>query len=1422
MGWGLNSPSWAQEDVNLALGKEVFASAATWGGQIPEHLTDGILNNQSHPLASSGTIGFYYEVDLGQEYSLDRVILINRTGCCPDRLSNYRVSIFEDNNGQTGAVNWSADIRTDGSNSGDGGRDTLRANLDPDGTFKGRFIRVINRSNAAYNPQLAELEAYAAPHPVIDRFTTDTGNITKSGDPNLPTEATLSWKVRNFDTITITPGIGSIDEDEGSIVVSPEVQTTYTLTATNESGTNEATVTVGVDAPTFHPQISEFEAAGGSLHDAEGDRNDWIELYNPNPFSLNIDGYRLTDNSDLTGQWVIPNVSIPAEGFLVIFASGKDLSDPAGELHTHFQLEKSGEYLGLIDVDGTTIIDQYPVDHPQELVYPQQKDSVSYGRDANGDIGYLQPSTPGSENGIRSLGFVKDTSFMPDRGFYTEAFDLTISSLTDGSVIRYTLDETEPTLTSGFTYDGPIQISETTVVRARAYLDGYIPTNIDTQTYIFLDDVIDSPVMDTAITQNPQYSPQILDGLSDLPTISLVTETAVRNTTEVTGSIEWIDPNTGADHQDGAGIRYFGGAFTNFAKKNFRLYFRGIHGARKFKFPLFDGHENGVPAVDTFDQLELRGGSHDMVARGFYMSNRLTDDTMLDMGNLNPHGRFVHLYINGTYWGQYHLRERWNASMQAEYLGGKKDDYEAINGNWNVGGWADPGSVYDGDGSAWQNIKNLRANYVAVSPYLDVAHYVDYMLMWMFGNSEDEYRCAGPVAPGSGFKFYLNDADGFTRSAGNRTGRGAPGRQAGDGPGSIFSMLFAQGHSEYLTLLGDRIHRHFFNGGALTTESMRARLLLRCDQVERAFIAEAARWGYRTPASWASARDSYVNGVLASRSETVLNQYKAAGFYPSLEAPQFNQTGSELVHNSQIHMTTAEGTIYYTFDGSDPRLVGGGISDTAIALDSLSNQQTLIGSTNEVFVHVPNDGQLGLDWIEVNFTPNGWLRSPAGSGVGYDEQTTYDDHIDLDIESEMNNVHPSVYLRYEFDLDDPGSVVELQLRFRFDDGYVAYLNGEEIAAENEPDALSWSSSARNSHSDGQAVNLVLATFTHPNPRTLLRTGKNVLAIHGLNTSSGSSDFLMEPRLTALLAGEEGDGFFITRSTPLKARARSGGDWSALNEVTYTVNSGDLQITEIMYHPLAPAAGSAFTKGDFEFLELENTGDHPLNLSQMKIEGGISFEFPKQDDDPDMDLNPGEVVLVVKDLEAFQDRYPDPDLYVAGEYQGSLSNGGEELILKNRRGVTICNFTYDDEWDPTTDGEGSSLVLIDLLTECSDRSDPDSWKSSLHLHGSPGISESDGTTEGGFQKPGDANQDGFIDLGDSITLLLKVLGRDTSLPCSDGNLAEGGNLALLNLNGDQTVDISDVVYQLTFLYLDGAAPEQGVFCRRIPNCPDVCN
>ena len=241
--------------------------------------------------------------------------------------------------------------------------------------------------------------------------------------------------------------------------------------------------------------------------------------------------------------------------------------------------------------------------------------------------------------------------------------------------------------------------------------------------------------MNTNITRHPSYSVQMRAGLLEVPSVCLTTSGTVNGATEVKTAIEFLRPDGQPGFQEACGIKEFGGAFTVFEKGSFRLYFRSEYGAPKLRYPLFQGYERGLAAVDEFNQLELRSGSHDMSQRGFDLSNILTDDTLLEMGRLNPHGRFVHLYFNGTYWGLYHLRERWDAAMHQSYLGGGRTNYESINGNWNVGGWADPGSPYDGDGSVWEKTKSLRDNYTAVRPWLDVPQYVDYMLMWMFGGA---------------------------------------------------------------------------------------------------------------------------------------------------------------------------------------------------------------------------------------------------------------------------------------------------------------------------------------------------------------------------------------------------------------------------------------------------------------------------------------------------------------------------------------------------------------------------------------------------------------------------------------------------------------------------------------------------------------
>ena len=106
--------------------------------------------------------------------------------------------------------------------------------------------------------------------------------------------------------------------------------------------------------------ISEFVAdSAGTILDSDGDASDWIELNNPTAAPLSTAGLFLTDDEDDPTKWPLPTIELLPLENLVIFASGKDRSDPAGELHTNFSLAAQGEYLALIDTDGITPISEF-------------------------------------------------------------------------------------------------------------------------------------------------------------------------------------------------------------------------------------------------------------------------------------------------------------------------------------------------------------------------------------------------------------------------------------------------------------------------------------------------------------------------------------------------------------------------------------------------------------------------------------------------------------------------------------------------------------------------------------------------------------------------------------------------------------------------------------------------------------------------------------------------------------------------------------------------------------------------------------------------------------------------------------------------------------------------------------------------------
>ena len=164
-------------------------------------------------------------------------------------------------------------------------------------------------------------------------------------------------------------------------------------------------------------------------------------------------------------------------------------------------------------------------------------------------------------------------------------------------------------------------------------------------------------------------------------------------------------------------------------------------------------------------------------------------------------------------------------------------------------------------------------------------------------------------------------------------------------------------------------------------------------------------------------------------------------------------------------------------------------------------------------------------------------------------------------------------------------------------------------------------------------------------------------------------------------------FSLSHSTHVKARANSGGVWSALNEAVYAVGpvGSNLRINEIMYNPQSTGDPNDPNK---EFVELWNIGPDPINLSLVRFTNGIDFTFG------DLELPPGEFALVARNQEVFSREYAGHSGILAGEYSGNLDNGGERVTLVDALGETIQSFKYNDGWYDITDGEGYSLTVVD--------------------------------------------------------------------------------------------------------------------------------
>ena len=1120
---------------NLALGKEAYMVRLQDNLPPASNGNDGNLATAVR--STSRTIDAYWEVDLGQEYAVELVRIIPDNGF-EDRMTHTVLRLFDQEHTSVYSRHMNSTLRS---------IFEIRCN----GPRRARYVRVGLENKERSTPTgasswdtyigIKEVEVFGKEPAEIGLFSFDASASRISAGESV----TLNWLVADITELNLYPdlNIGPLHSltdifGAGSITLFPDRSVEYLLVAENTFGVYVKAVTVIVDDEPLPVRINEIMAQNSqTLRDGYGDTSDWIELHNPSDVAAEMAGCGLSDKPDNPMKWIFPDVNIPPHGYLIVFASGdKELdepNDPEGYLHTNWKLDSDGESVVLTAPDGVTVLDAI-------VDYPAQRGDLAYGWDMQENLTFLE-LTPGSINRVQSYqGWLHPPVFSHERGFYERPVILSIENTDSNARMLISMDDSLPDVPVSSLFS--LQVAETLTIRVSVEQDGYKSPEIATHSYLFVTDVISSSVMNKEITGDSRYISRMRKGLLDLPTFIVSVPEIPDDYIEREASLEILWPDSADAIQLNCGFARYGGAWTNFAKKNYKLKFRKIYGPGKLRAPLFDGFDHGIPAVDEFDTLELRGGSHDMNARGFYMAPCFVEDSMLDMESLNPHGRFVHLYINSTYWGQFYLRERLDDNFLASYLKGGTQDYFNVRGNDNVGDRFIPGTPDPMHRHVWDDIRAMRSSYKDISAYVDVPNLIDFMLLWFYGNSETEYRCAGPVNPGpdftTGFKFWIADSDGFLR-----TGAMGRNRTSNDGPSDMFGMLVTEGEPDFMSLLENRISMHLSPGGALSPESNTARLAMRMAEIQDSLIAECARWDYQTPDSWIAAAENIYNNLFSDRTSQLLGYLRARGWYTMLDPPGFNQAGGNVDYGFKLTMSANAGTIYYTLNGGDPRLENGDVSPDAMIYTPSGSRETLIapGSTWRYW----DKGTFPADtWHTISFDDMQWPVGSAQLGYGDgDEATT------ISFGRNSQTKHLAYYFRRLFTVTDLPDIDSFDIELVRDDGAVVYLNGAELFRSNMPSG-DITASTTASAGVGGADESQWFSSTH-SPEHLF-AGENSLAAEVHQIRANSSDISFDLEISALRL-KASDAIVLHNDTVVKARAFSAGRWSPLSEAHFTIN-----------------------------------------------------------------------------------------------------------------------------------------------------------------------------------------------------------------------------------------------------------------------------
>ena len=386
-----------------------------------------------------------------------------------------------------------------------------------------------------------------------------------------------------------------------------------------------------------------------TIYDEDGETSDWLELYNNSASPINLEGYYLSDDSLDNTKWQFGNAVVDPGGHLVVFASDKDTI--INYWHTNFKISSSGEELILSDASGL-VVDMINV--------PASYPDISFGRTSDGSTSWIfQLPSPGSENtGNEIQGFSDSVSVSLPEGFYPSAISVELSA--GASDIYYTLDGSNPDMSS-IKYTSPININETTVLKAFSTKTNYLPSPVIYKSY-FINEETDIPVISLIADPSDLFDPD--SGIYTNYTMDW----------ERPAHVEFFEDDKSPGFSKNCGIEIYGNQSAEWPQKSISVKFKDKYGVSKIDYPLFPEFW-----LNRFKAFVLRNAGNDFQythIRDAVMQT-LVKDLDIDYQEYRPATSF----INGEYWGIYNIREKINEHYIANRHGVDPDNIDLLENN---------------------------------------------------------------------------------------------------------------------------------------------------------------------------------------------------------------------------------------------------------------------------------------------------------------------------------------------------------------------------------------------------------------------------------------------------------------------------------------------------------------------------------------------------------------------------------------------------------------------------------------------------------------------------------------------------------------------------------------------------------------------